>query len=495
MGEESSKRSKSGGDGIFRQTQSRFRRRADDPDRIDDLDELLDFSRCSIQGPQTHPQAGIFRLPTVGDLASRIESSSDLTFRLEEKDKTWTDGTIPQCRYYDGPIFGLQAYPGFLFAPNALSKELQDMLAYEAVRTYCERPYVTNIDGVPPKPFETVNDSSSTTPSMDTIDDDSSSMWMLWKKEQGFLSSAQTNAKSIHSNCCQRKKPRPKPKINYYRSFRKLSWATMGYHYDWTARSYNKMVMSDMPRELNTIGKIFAFNSWLWETSSDALSSSSSSSTCSTTSNDFHYTASACIVNYYSAKSAMGPHRDDLEHALTKPIISFSMGRPAVFLLGGTTKDDDPVLPILVRPGDVMIMGGKSRLNYHSMARLLPADGGLVPCRQEPCCPCCPASVNEKQPQQQQKQQQLSLEHVLGANNNSNSSGGRSAASDKDLAGNPYSSNDAVTAATAAAPPLDMDIHPRAPDIRSADTEKQALAVFLSHHRININLRQVYDTD
>ena len=86
----------------------------------------------------------------------------------------------------------------------------------------------------------------------------------------------------------------------------------------------------------------------------------------------FHSTAS--IVNYYSAKSNMGCHRDDGELALNKPIVSLSMGRPAVFLLGGATKDDPPV-PILVRAGDVMILGGASRLNYHSMARLLSYEG------------------------------------------------------------------------------------------------------------------------
>ncbi|GKY99103.1 hypothetical protein MPSEU_000865800 [Mayamaea pseudoterrestris] len=89
------------------------------------------------------------------------------------------------------------------------------------------------------------------------------------------------------------------------------------------------------------------------------------------------FVPSAAIVNYYHDKSVMGPHRDDSEHAVSKPIVSFSMGRPALFLLGGDTKHD-PVVPMLVRPGDVMIMGGASRLNYHCMARLLPARAGSL---------------------------------------------------------------------------------------------------------------------
>jgi alkylated DNA repair protein alkB family protein 1 len=84
----------------------------------------------------------------------------------------------------------------------------------------------------------------------------------------------------------------------------------------------------------------------------------------------FH--ASASIVNYYTLKSNMGGHRDDLEFDFTKPIVSISIGLAAVFLLGGKTKDDSAVIPILVRPGDVMLMGGESRLCYHGMARVIP---------------------------------------------------------------------------------------------------------------------------
>lgn len=80
----------------------------------------------------------------------------------------------------------------------------------------------------------------------------------------------------------------------------------------------------------------------------------------------------ASIVNYYNTKSLMGGHRDELEIALDKPVVSLSMGLPAIFLLGGKTKEEEPVVPILIRPGDVMCLGGDARLNYHSMARVLP---------------------------------------------------------------------------------------------------------------------------
>ena len=43
----------------------------------------------------------------------------------------------------------------------------------------------------------------------------------------------------------------------------------------------------------------------------------------------------------------MGGHQDDLELTFDKPVVSISLGLPAIFLLGGATKNDTPI-PILV---------------------------------------------------------------------------------------------------------------------------------------------------
>jgi alkylated DNA repair dioxygenase AlkB len=70
------------------------------------------------------------------------------------------------------------------------------------------------------------------------------------------------------------------------------------------------------------------------------------------------------IVNYYSGKAYMGGHRDDLEYTFDQPVVSLSLGCSAVFLLGGEDKDAHPV-PIVLRSGDAVIMGGRSRLCVH----------------------------------------------------------------------------------------------------------------------------------
>jgi alkylated DNA repair protein alkB family protein 1 len=101
----------------------------------------------------------------------------------------------------------------------------------------------------------------------------------------------------------------------------------------------------------------------------------------STTTSNCHkrlsFTPSASIINYYTTKSVMGGHVDDLELAMDKPIVSISLGLPAIFILGGTTREEEPVVSILLRPGDVLCMGGRSRLNYHAMARVIPYEAAM----------------------------------------------------------------------------------------------------------------------
>lgn len=58
---------------------------------------------------------------------------------------------------------------------------------------------------------------------------------------------------------------------------------------------------------------------------------------------------------------------------MAHPVVSFSLGLAAVFLLGGALKDDaaQPPIPLLVRSGDCLMMGGGSRLCVHGVPAIL----------------------------------------------------------------------------------------------------------------------------
>ena len=80
----------------------------------------------------------------------------------------------------------------------------------------------------------------------------------------------------------------------------------------------------------------------------------------------------ACLVNRYEPGTRLSLHRDENERDLTAPIVSVSLGLPAVFLFGGMKRSDRP-RRIPLENGDVVVWGGPARLTYHGVLPL--ADG------------------------------------------------------------------------------------------------------------------------
>lgn len=119
----------------------------------------------------------------------------------------------------------------------------------------------------------------------------------------------------------------------------------------------------------------------------------------------------AGIVNYYTCKSKLNPHSDcrwvwtefrvncKYEHCiyefhciwissiqfllnlfilwisyreenLKPPLLSLSLGEKALFLIG-PHRYENPVIPVVLRNGDLMIMSGDSRLAYHSVVKVI----------------------------------------------------------------------------------------------------------------------------
>jgi alkylated DNA repair protein (DNA oxidative demethylase) len=77
----------------------------------------------------------------------------------------------------------------------------------------------------------------------------------------------------------------------------------------------------------------------------------------------------ACLVNRYEPGARLTPHQDRDERDFAQPIVSVSLGVPAVFLFGGSKRKDRP-LRLTLAHGDVVVFGGPSRLRYHGVAPL-----------------------------------------------------------------------------------------------------------------------------
>jgi alkylated DNA repair protein (DNA oxidative demethylase) len=77
----------------------------------------------------------------------------------------------------------------------------------------------------------------------------------------------------------------------------------------------------------------------------------------------------ACLINRYEPGARLSLHQDKDEGNMSAPIVSVSLGLPAVFLFGGLNRSDRPARYRLVH-GDVAVWGGPSRLAYHGVAPL-----------------------------------------------------------------------------------------------------------------------------
>ncbi|KAM0788478.1 hypothetical protein ACM66B_001611 [Microbotryomycetes sp. NB124-2] len=145
----------------------------------------------------------------------------------------------------------------------------------------------------------------------------------------------------------------------------KLRWTTIGWTYDWTSKTYDfdspqvplpPLILKYCRAAVRAVPwkSIFAGDedgAWRrWNTD---------------------YEPDAGIINFYHLQDSLTAHVDQSEVDVIKPLISFSIGHSAIFLVGGTTRDTEP-LAIRLDSGDGLIMSGKQgRRIFHGLPRVI----------------------------------------------------------------------------------------------------------------------------
>jgi alkylated DNA repair protein (DNA oxidative demethylase) len=82
-----------------------------------------------------------------------------------------------------------------------------------------------------------------------------------------------------------------------------------------------------------------------------------------------NYNPDACLINRYTVGAKLSLHQDRDEKDAWAPIVSVSLGLPAVFLWGGKHRSS-PIRRMRLESGDIVVWGGPARFVYHGVAPL-----------------------------------------------------------------------------------------------------------------------------
>lgn len=260
-------------------------------------------------------------------------------------------------------------------------------------------------------------------------------------------------------------------------ALRRVTWATIGVRYDWTKREYDGLPRGEdgaakrgCGRPAGAVPPPVEVHEWGVQSAAAVGESvvpeagivnlyhvAPALGSMAAGRGDVEATPAACSSGRAAKRqrksgsgNSMGGHVDDAEAARERPVVSMSVGCAAVFLLGGRDRCEEPTA-LLLRSGDVVVMAGQSRLAVHGVALVVPHT--------------CPQG----------------LFGALAADD------GIAMAAEGD--GSLSTASAAVGAAAGPSVPVeDVMWAPGSPD------EESAFAAFASCVRLNINVRQVYES-
>lgn len=86
----------------------------------------------------------------------------------------------------------------------------------------------------------------------------------------------------------------------------------------------------------------------------------------------------SCLINFYDVDAKMGMHQDRDESDLEMPVVSVSLGDEALFRVGGSVRGGK-TQSIWLKSGDVAVMGGQARMNFHGIDRIRAGSSTLFP--------------------------------------------------------------------------------------------------------------------
>ncbi|KAG8729827.1 hypothetical protein FRC12_020681 [Ceratobasidium sp. 428] len=283
----------------------------------------------------------------------------------------------------------IQRIPGLVLVPSFVGPAEQRSLVTRCLREHARSPNESNLDAhyhVPSaglwNEWETVSKRREVDPEFDIV------VEIKWKKdiasdeyhppdtERTLVDNTPGSLKTFVSIKSQPKlAPMPSSSLSpttVSTLIPKLRWSNIGLNYHWGTKSYDfereKVPFPDDIRDI-CVDAVRSIQ-WkdVWEGEAEGMNWDDGE--------DWNvwehtYEPDAGIINFYQPKDTLMGHVDRSEISSTTPLVSISLGNAAIFLIGGTTRDVEPV-PILLRSGDIVIMSGPGcRRAYHGVPRIL----------------------------------------------------------------------------------------------------------------------------
>ncbi|KAL8218841.1 hypothetical protein R6Q57_022214 [Mikania cordata] len=245
--------------------------------------------------------------------------------------------------HFDSPVFCLDNCPGFYFIPAALSIEEQCKWIKESLVSFPQPPNRTNhnaFHGAIHDLFNAAKTRQVLVKDKTKPGEDNPIAVGVNIHNHRWACSEELDS-SVNGNSSE--------SISASVLLRKLRWSTLGLQFDWSKRSYNvSLPHNKIPDALCQLTKRMA---------APAMAVGE------------EFQPEAAIVNYFGSGDMLGGHLDDMEADWSKPIVSMSLGCKAIFLLGGKSRNDEP-LAMFLRSGDIVLMCGEARERFHGVPRI-----------------------------------------------------------------------------------------------------------------------------
>ncbi|KAI8973004.1 hypothetical protein BDB01DRAFT_808318 [Pilobolus umbonatus] len=246
--------------------------------------------------------------------------------RFGEEDDTWAK------RKYQAYV--IKDIPGLIVIPNPFTPAAQRQLVKDCLSTYAKPPHLSSLH--------------------DQYSIPSEGLWPSYEQEEnGSMGERYSDIFKSHNSSY----------LLPAQLIKRQRWITLGYQYHWGTKQYDLDHPISIPPDIASMMKKIAM-------AIEDIGCEDASIPWINKYKGKEFLPEAGIINYYQLQSTLMGHVDKSELNEEAPLISISLGHSCIYLIGGETKDTQPI-PLQLNSGDIIIMTAVAKKYYHGVPRIL----------------------------------------------------------------------------------------------------------------------------